>query len=456
MVLFACGVDRVQPSQAERDLALLLQAETHGTDVCGEIANPHVQRACHRILKRAHLRGRPAVPPLEVTGEVLAPCLGMSGADRDTCVLETSKRLGQEAGPDSCLGIASPVLRRECGVFHGGADWVRGVEAAADLCAGLGGGDVAECLFELAELRAASRFEEALALCQRAEDLTPMCARHVARVQVQDLVARHRGGPFQALVAALESVESEVARWSWNLGGAPLLHTVWSDAFHLLGAIAVSEDRVAQFLSLAEFVGKERVGLWMAVLETACVRDRLGAKKSDKAIGGGGACAQEGAFQTLEGGALFRKHPRLLQGPALPAPWSQEMPGRRLSFLPDWAEPRAFWLGAGCPVTGEERDLLIQAWAGTDLPLRERADLLGAALVHTNAVVRGYALRQFALAVWKGEAPGVLSEALGRHAAMESRPGLGAVGRWLAQAKAGEALSQKTLDAAMEEVCAGR
>ena len=100
--------------------------------------------------------------------------------------------------------------------------------------------------------------------------------------------------------------------------------------------------------------------------------------------------------------------------------------------------------------------MLIQAWAGTDLPLRERADLLGAALVHTNAVVRGYALRQFALAVWKGEAPGVLSEALGRHAAMESRPGLGAVGRWLAQAKAGEALSQKTLDAAMEEVCAGR
>ncbi len=91
LFLLACGGEALppQPSVAERDLALLLQAESDGTDVCGEIGNPHVQQACQRILERAHLRGRPAVPPLAVTGEVLLPCREMSGADRDTCVLET-------------------------------------------------------------------------------------------------------------------------------------------------------------------------------------------------------------------------------------------------------------------------------------------------------------------------------------------------------------------------------
>ena len=458
LFLLACGGDALppEPSVHERDLALLLRAETDGTDVCGEIGNSHVQQACQRILQRAHLRGRTAVPQLAVIGEVLLPCREMSGAERDTCVLETSKRLGQEAGPASCLGIASPVLRRECAVFHGGADWVQGVDAADEVCSGLGEGDRAECRFELAELRAVSQFGEALALCQRAEDLTPMCARHVVRVQVQDVVARHRGGPFLGLVAALEAVEEEVGQSGWTLGGAPLAHTVWSDAFHLLAAVAVSEGRVGQFLSLAGTVGKDRAALWTAVLETACVRDGLAQKKSDTSGGGLGGCSQEAAFETVEGGALFLKHQLLLEGPALPAPWNRKIAGRSLSFLPDWAEPRAFWLGTGCPATGEGRELLIRTWASADVPLADRKSVLEAGLLHPNPVVRGYTLGQIARAVWKGEGLGVLAEALGRHAALEDLPALNEIGAWLSQAKAGDDLSQKTMDAAMESLCGGR
>ncbi len=458
LFLLACGGEALppQPSVAERDLALLLQAESDGTDVCGEIGNPHVQQACQRILERAHLRGRPAVPPLAVTGEVLLPCREMSGADRDTCVLETSKHLGQEAGPASCLGIASPVLRRECVVFHGGADWVQGVDAADEVCSGLGEGDRAECRFELAELRAVSRFGEALALCQRAEDLTPMCARHVVRVKVQDVVARHRAGPFLGLVAALEAVEEEVGQSDWHLGGAPLAHTVWSDAFHLLAAVAVTEGRVGQFLSLAGTVGKDRAALWTAVLETACIRDELAQKKSDKPAGGSGECGQEEAFQAVEGGALFLKHQSLLEGPALPAPWNRKIAGRALSFLPDWAEPRPFWLGTGCPATGEGRELLIRTWASADVPLTDRKSVLEAGLLHPNPVVRGYTLGQIARAVWKGEGLGVLADSLGRHAGVEDQPLLNEIGTWLLQAKAGDDLSQKTMDAAMEPLCRRR
>ncbi len=458
LILLACGGDGLppEPSASERDLALLLQAETDGTDVCGEIGNPHVQQACKRILDRAHLRGRPAVPPLAVTGEVPKPCRELSGTDRDTCVLETSKRLGQEAGPASCLGIASPVLRRECVVFHGGVDWVQGVEAADDLCSGLGEGDGAECRFELAELRAVSRFGEALALCQRAEDLTPMCARHVVRVKVQDVVARHRSGPFLGLVAALEAVEKAVGQWEWTLGGAPLAHTVWSDAFHLLAAVAVSEGRVGQFLSLAGSVGKDRAALWTAVLETACVRDGVARGKSVNTGGDPGGCSQEETLRAVEGGALFLKHKTLLGGPALPAPWNQKVSGRSLSWMPDWAEPRAFWLGTTCSATGQARDWLIQAWASTDVPLVDRMSVLEAGLLHPNPVVRGYALRQVARAVWKGESAVVLADAFGRHAAMEDGPALMEIGAWLSQAEAGDDLSQKTVDAAMEPLCGRR
>ena len=399
-----------------------MQAESEGTDTCGEIADSNVRSACFRVLGRAHLRVKTDVGEGRLGRENVVPeCESSTGTARDICVLSRVKTVGSAGEPKTCKAILNPLLRRECVTFWAASGWAEGLEQIIGVCELLSGSGRDECLFEVAENLAETRFGLALDLCWHAETTRPMCARHTVRIAVSRTLSDQHAQSFEVFVHQVAELQPALEKREWPIGGAGLVHSLWSDAFQLLAAHAVLGGEVASWMGLEKaFVPEDgRRALWRDVLAVAGLRNALSSAKTPD---GGWSLETIRGHWPATSGALRRVADAplvagadLLTGSPLPAPWDVKPKGRRLSLMPYWAQPVALSLGSSCELSDADRQAVQVAWTVADLPVGELTPMLSELLGSASPVVRGAGLAVLGRARAQGQDPRPISDLLASH-----------------------------------------
>jgi len=88
--------------------------------------------------------------------------------------------------------------------------------------------------------------------------------------------------------------------------------------------------------------------------------------------------------------------------------------------MPYWAQPAGLTLGAGCKLSGTDREAVQAAWAVADLPIQELSPMVSELLGSDSPVVRGAGLAVLGRAKSQAQDPNLISELLGKHHGSES------------------------------------